>query len=931
MEKDKLNNDKDEKRTRKNVNDEYNSAKTNSFVSSKSNISQDTLTPISGTSTLTSAAFAPEFRAITENRISNALYKISETNEKMGHMAGQSVKSTATMLIQQTGDSGRGFKTAMDVANVAGISASMLASSINRQAEKSTLKRKGIDGLKSADAKLGEIDAGLKACGLEGIPKDKAGNYIKGNKLEKHLKRQKVKAGGLIDKQASELVKSYLKQGDFIAQNTKYLQGKGNLRKIKRLSKRYTRRALLGSGDSGRGLQQVIMITGAAKTALKANIKVVRMSTKASRFAFKKSLKLSLKLATKVSNTKSVNGTKLGDKLNNVVDKGNRAENLINDKKRAYKDYKKQKGDKKLQRKNKIKKGIKKGSNAICNKTIGKTPVDRLLQKARQKIRNSYRRIRSSKIGNAVTTIFSKGLNVFRFISKPFAFVKSIIHKIAGFLIGLILLPILFYLLSMLLMASIGLTIGDTESTTSIARDTLNDLYKADLQWIQEQGENYSNVEVVWKDIKDYDLYNSKKTESNIKNDDFSFSQSSNCAEILSMAQVHFNYALDDADPNEVKDYVTKLYYGSHRPIVTESSYTKKIKNKDGKTTEETVTSAVITMETTYFPKLFDCQLLTESQNNDAIVNNSSDLLVCSVDDIYIFLRENGYSHAAACGILGNMAQESGGQTIDGINPNIDQPGCLGICSWSAKDSPGRVNALKKLAKDTKKDYLSLELQLSFLMQELNGPYSSVKNKIQKSDDVVYCTEEFEKGFEAAGTPNMEARIRCAMVADDRYKAYKDDWSKLTNSGKKLAQYASSFAEKIHYTQGLSGYIGSRYIGPDLSSITTDKVGRNKGTDCSGFIASVYMHYGMSVPQSTSSYSSYSSNVIDIKDIQPGDVLWISNHVEMYIGNGQTMGLHDQYCVTEGTKKCNKDSNISQNGLDWFKKHSDLKVYRFWK
>ena len=249
MEKDKLNNDKDEKRTRKDVNDGYYSNNKNSFTNSKSSISQNTLTPISGGPDLTSAAFAPEFRAITENKISNALYKVSETSEGIGRMTGQSIKSTAIMLTQQTGDSGKGFKTSMDVANVAGIAASTLVKTVNKQAERSTLKRNGIDGLKSADVKLGELDAELKACGLDGIPKDKAGNYIKGSKLEKYLKRQKVKAGGIVDKQANELVKSYLKQGNFIAKNTKYLQSKGNLRKIRKLGKRYTRRALMGAGD----------------------------------------------------------------------------------------------------------------------------------------------------------------------------------------------------------------------------------------------------------------------------------------------------------------------------------------------------------------------------------------------------------------------------------------------------------------------------------------------------------------------------------------------------------------------------------------------------------------------------------------------------------------------------------------------------------
>lgn len=62
------------------------------------------------------------------------------------------------------------------------------------------------------------------------------------------------------------------------------------------------------------------------------------------------------------------------------------------------------------------------------------------------------------------------------------------------------------------------------------------------------------------------------------------------------------------------------------------------------------------------------------------------------------------------------------------------------------------------------------------------------------------------------------------------------------------------------------------------------------GSDCSGFVMSVYANFGVSLPHSSSAQSGYGVSV-SASDAQPGDLFFYGaggvNHVGIYIGNGQ--------------------------------------------
>lgn len=98
------------------------------------------------------------------------------------------------------------------------------------------------------------------------------------------------------------------------------------------------------------------------------------------------------------------------------------------------------------------------------------------------------------------------------------------------------------------------------------------------------------------------------------------------------------------------------------------------------------------------------------------------------------------------------------------------------------------------------------------------------------------------------------------------------------SKGEEIAQYALQF-------------VGNPYVygGTSLTH----------GADCSGFVQSVYAHFGYSLNR-TATTQMMNGRSVSYSNIQPGDLIFYSGHVAIYIGNGQIVHASNSRPYPEG-------------------------------
>lgn len=170
--------------------------------------------------------------------------------------------------------------------------------------------------------------------------------------------------------------------------------------------------------------------------------------------------------------------------------------------------------------------------------------------------------------------------------------------------------------------------------------------------------------------------------------------------------------------------------------------------------------------------------------------------------------------------------------------------------------------------------------------EELDG---WVKVNIEEGDgyvsmDYVTLSTEFVKAESIAEEEARLAKEEAARKAAQEAAAKKaaenassPSASKSSDSGKTYASPTGSTGADV--AQFALQFVGNPYVYGG-SSLTN-------GTDCSGFVMSVYNNFGVSLPHSSAADRSVGATVNGLENAQPGDIICYSGHVGIYIGNGQ--------------------------------------------
>ncbi len=135
-----------------------------------------------------------------------------------------------------------------------------------------------------------------------------------------------------------------------------------------------------------------------------------------------------------------------------------------------------------------------------------------------------------------------------------------------------------------------------------------------------------------------------------------------------------------------------------------------------------------------------------------------------------------------------------------------------------------------------------------------------------------YVTAE-SKEEEEARLKKEEAERKAAAAAAAASR--KSSGSYYTGSSSSYAAASGSGGSAV--VSYASQFVGNPYVygGSSLTS----------GTDCSGFVMSVYSAFGVSLPHSSSAMRSVGYGV-DVNSMQAGDIVCYSGHVGIYTGSG---------------------------------------------
>lgn len=109
------------------------------------------------------------------------------------------------------------------------------------------------------------------------------------------------------------------------------------------------------------------------------------------------------------------------------------------------------------------------------------------------------------------------------------------------------------------------------------------------------------------------------------------------------------------------------------------------------------------------------------------------------------------------------------------------------------------------------------------------------------------------------------------------------------------AQAAAEEAAKIQEAAAALGYTDDN-LGQQVADFALQFVGNpyvyggtslTNGADCSGFTLAVYSNFGVSLPHSAAAQNKKGANVGSVANAVPGDLIYYSGHIGIYIGNEQ--------------------------------------------
>jgi len=165
--------------------------------------------------------------------------------------------------------------------------------------------------------------------------------------------------------------------------------------------------------------------------------------------------------------------------------------------------------------------------------------------------------------------------------------------------------------------------------------------------------------------------------------------------------------------------------------------------------------------------------------------------------------------------------------------------------------------------------------------------------------------EAAQKAAEEAARKAEEARLKKLAEEEAARKAAAEAKKKAEEAAKKAAEKAEAEEAQKLLEQQAALSTDSAKLRQEVASYALNFVGNpyqwggtslTKGADCSGFVQSIYKHFGYTLPRVSKDQAKtagYCNVKPDLEHLLPGDLIFytdnkgVVDHVGMYIGNGR--------------------------------------------